>query len=245
VKTVERFTTTSSAYARWRPDYPAGFVRWIAQLASGRRCVDLGSGTGILSRQLADAGFSVTGVEPNEAMRAAAAEAGGGPSYVDGRAEETGLPDGSADLVTAAQAFHWFDVDRTLAEIGRVLADTGIACAVWNLRELQGFAAAYDAVIDRFSTEYRDVPRPDPTMARLRSELSGEAERAWPHHQLLDLDGVVGRAWSSSYVAHGVKDRAAFDAAMTDAFHRHAIAGKVTLHYRTVAIAWPKQRAAQ
>ena len=244
MKPVERFTATSGHYARWRPDYPAGYVRWIAGLVSGRRCVDLGCGTGILSRQLAAAGFSVIGVEPNEAMRAAATEAGGGPRYVEGRAEDTGLPEGSADVVVAAQAFHWFDLDRALAEIGRLLAGGGIASAVWNLRDLQGFSAAYDAVLSRFSTEYRNVPRPDPTIAALRPRLTGEVERAWDHHQDLDLEGVLGRAWSSSYIAHGVKDRVAFDAAMTDAFHRHAVAGRITLLYRTVALAWPRQSSA-
>jgi len=238
---VERFTATSSDYARWRPGYPDGYIRWIAGLEAGRRCVDLGCGTGILSRQLAEAGFAVIGVEPNAAMRAAAVEAGGGPTYVDGRAEATGLPEGSADVVLAAQAFHWFELDGALAEIQRLLVGTGIASAVWNIRELQGFSAAYDAVVSRFSTDYRTVPRPEPTIAALRPRLTGEVERAWDHHQDLDLEGVLGRAWSSSYVAHGVKDRAAFDAAMTDAFHRHAVAGRVTLLYRTVALAWPRQ----
>ncbi len=238
---AERFTATSSLYARWRPDYPEAYLRWIRSLATGRRCVDLGSGTGILSRQLAAHGFTVIGVEPNAAMRTGAAEKGGGPTYVEGRAEATGLPEGSADVVVAGQAFHWFDLDGALAEVQRLLADTGIASAVWNIRENQGFSAAYDAVLSRFSTEYRVVPRPEPTIAALRPRLTGEVEGAWDHHQDLDLEGILGRAWSSSYVAHGVKERAGFDAALTDAFHRHAVAGRVTLLYRTVALAWPKQ----
>jgi SAM-dependent methyltransferase len=240
----ERFTATADAYQKWRPGYPDAYVRWIQRLVKGRRCIDLGSGTGILSRQLAAAGFAVTGVEPNQAMRAAAVAAGGGPIYVDGHAEATGLPDGSADLVVAGQAFHWFDLDRALAEVNRILDPSGIASAVWNLRELQGFSAAYDAILMRFSEEYPRVPRPDPTIAKLRPRITGEVEGAFANHQDLDLEGVLGRAWSSSYVTHGVHDRAGFDAALTEAFHRHAVAGRVTMRYRTVALAWPRQIAA-
>ena len=74
---VERFTGTVDAYKQWRPSYPETFLRWVRSLVHGTRCVDLGSGTGILARQLAGAGFTVTGVEPNDAMRGAAETAGG------------------------------------------------------------------------------------------------------------------------------------------------------------------------
>jgi ubiquinone/menaquinone biosynthesis C-methylase UbiE len=238
---VERFTGTVDAYRRWRPSYPEAFLRWVRSLARGARCVDVGSGTGILARQLAEAGFTVTGVEPNDAMRAAAQE-DGGATYVSGTAEATGLPDGEADLVTGGQAFHWFDLDHTLPEIDRILAPTGVAVAVWNERAHEGFAAAYESILARYCEGYADVPQSEHTIADLRERVTGEVEQAFTARQDLELRGVLGRAWSASYVVRGVKDTAAFDAALTEAFHRHAIAGKVVLPYRTVAIAWPRQR---
>jgi SAM-dependent methyltransferase len=84
----ERFTATVDRYARHRPDYPEALLDWLAGLVSGRRAVDLGAGTGILTRQLAARGWDVVGVEPNAAMRERAAAAGG--TYVDGSAEATG-----------------------------------------------------------------------------------------------------------------------------------------------------------
>jgi len=240
----ERFTSTVDAYRRWRPSYPEAFLRWVRSLARGARCVDLGSGTGILARQLTEEGFTVTGVEPNDAMRTAAVE-DGGATFVSGTAEATGLADGVADLVTGGQAFHWFDLDRALPEIDRILAPAGVAVAVWNERAPEGFAATYDAVLQKFCPGYADAPRSEHTIADLRERLTGEVDQAFTVRQELDLRGVIGRAWSASYVVRGVLDKDAFDAALTEAFHRHAVAGRVVMPYRTVAIAWPRQRSKQ
>src|SRR5688572_1375909 len=124
----ERFTATVDAYRRHRPDYPPALFEWLAGIP-GRRAVDLGAGTGIFTRMLAQRGWEAVGVEPNAAMRDAAISAGGA-RYVDGSAEATGLPDARADLVIGAQAFHWFDLDRTLPEIDRISAAGGRAVAV-------------------------------------------------------------------------------------------------------------------
>jgi ubiquinone/menaquinone biosynthesis C-methylase UbiE len=238
----DRFTATVGAYRKWRPHYPEAFLRWVRSIAPGSRCVELGSGTGILSRQLAEVGFDVTGVEPNDVMRAAATEDGGGPRYVAGTAEATGLPDAAADLVVGAQAFHWFDLDRALPEIDRILSPAGVAVAVWNERAPEGFAATYDAILRQFVRDYVDVPSSDKTVAVLRERVAGEVERVYDTYQDLDLEGVLGRAWSASYVVRGVSDKAGFDAALTEAFRKHEIAGHVRLPYRTFALAWPRQR---
>lgn len=234
----ERFTATVDRYARYRPDYPDALLDWLGDLVTGRRAVELGAGPGILSRQLAARGWDVIGVEPNAAMRARAESLGGGPRYVAGGAEETGRPSASADLVIGAQAFHWFDLDRALPEIERIRGPSSAAVAVWNVRAGTGFAAAYEAVLLRASSDYAAVPKPGPTLDALRGRLPSAVERVFRHDQTLDLDGVLGRAWSSSYVVHGVSDRAAFDRQMTEAFAAHAREGKVKLAYETRALAW-------
>lgn len=242
----DRFTDVVQDYEAYRPDYPAAFVAWVVGHCPGRRVVDVGSGTGILSRQLAAAGLRVIGVEPNAAMRAAADARGGGPTYVAGDAERTGLDTGAADLVVGAQAFHWFDLDRALPELERVAAG-GAVVAVWNDRRTSGtdaaFTVAYDALLTEVSTDFRTVPKPRGTTAALLRLRPDAVEHEVPHVQRLDREGVIGRAWSSSYVIHAVSDRPAFDAALGALVDQHAVDGAVTIAYRTGWLTWPARRS--
>jgi ubiquinone/menaquinone biosynthesis C-methylase UbiE len=119
------FARSADAYERARPDYPAEAIAWLAErvgLGPGRTVVDLAAGTGKLTRPLADNGARVIAVEPVAEMRAALPAS---VEALDGTAESIPLDDGSVDLVTVAQAFHWFDGDAALAEIARVLRPEG------------------------------------------------------------------------------------------------------------------------
>src|SRR3954454_19582945 len=118
------FTAGADAYERSRPDYPAAAVAEIVErldLRPGDTIVDLGAGTGKLTRLLVPSGARVVAVEPIPEMRALI-DVGGA---IDGTAEAIPMADGSAALVTVAQAFHWFDLDRALPEIHRVLRTGG------------------------------------------------------------------------------------------------------------------------
>lgn len=237
----ERFSGAASGYARHRPSYPDATVDWVvaeAGLRPGERVADVGCGTGILTRRLAERGLAVLGIDPNEDMLAEARASGGGAEYRRGEAAATGLADGSVALVTVAQAFHWFDADAALAEFHRVLRPGGHAAALWNLRAESRFMAAYDALLRRYSSEYGVVESWEATLARLRAHARVEAPREHqaPNAQRFDLEGLRGRAWSSSYVSRGVRDRAGFDAALAALFDRHARDGAVEFPYRTVAL---------
>jgi SAM-dependent methyltransferase len=146
------FAASAEAYARGRPGYPVEAVAWLARrlaLGPGRTVVDLGAGTGKLSRLLAETGARVVAVEPVEEMRTLLT----GVEVLAGTAESIPLPDASADAVTAAQAFHWFRPDDALAEIHRVLRPRpGSALAlVWNrLDERDPSAAALQSILDRY-----------------------------------------------------------------------------------------------
>jgi SAM-dependent methyltransferase len=237
----ERFAGAASGYGRFRPSYPVALVDWVcteAGLRPGDPVADLGCGTGILTRLLAERGLSVVGIDPNEDMLTEARRAGGPAEYRRGEAAATGLADASVALVTVAQAFHWFDADRALAEFRRILTPIGHVAAIWNLRGESGFLAEYQELLRRFSTEYSVLERWEESLARLRAHPRVEAPRDFeaPNAQLFDFEGLHGRAWSSSYVFRGVEDRKGFDAALRALFDAHAKGGVLAFPYRTVAL---------
>jgi SAM-dependent methyltransferase len=238
----ERFSATAGAYHRHRPGYPDELLPWIVEttgVPQGARVADLGCGTGISSRFLASRGFRVVGVDANEDMLAHARAAGGGPTYAIGEAARTGLPDASVDLVTAAQAFHWFELEPTLAEIRRI-APGGHACAFWNLRLDTPFNAELERMLSDMSTEYADrSDRHDPREP-IVAAVAGAATTEIRHDDVLGWDAVLGRIRSASYVAHGVADVPALERALREAYDRHARPdGTLVWALRTVAVAWP------
>jgi SAM-dependent methyltransferase len=129
------FETVAQDYERYRPGYPPEAIDWAAAafgLVAGARVVDVGAGTGKLTRRLVAAGFTVAAVEPGAAMldelRIAVPEA----DAFEASAEQIPLSDESCDAVFAAQAFHWFDRERALAEFQRVLKPDGGLVLLWN-----------------------------------------------------------------------------------------------------------------
>ena len=179
------------------------------------------------------------GIDPNEEMLGQA-RAEGGARYQRGEACATGLPDASVDLVSAAQAYHWFDVPGSLAEFGRVLRPSGRCVAFWNLRGSGAFMDAYDALLRRHASEYEVLLKPRATIAAIKSrpEVGEVREAAFPNSQSLDRDGLFGRAYSSSYVTHGLSDRDGFDRSLGELFERHARDGVIEFPYECVALIW-------
>jgi SAM-dependent methyltransferase len=129
------FETVAAEYERYRPDYPDEALRWAADrlgLAVGARVLDVGAGTGKLARGLVALGFEVVAVEPGapmlEQLRKAVPEA----EALEAPAESVPLPDANVDAAFAAQAFHWFDRERALPELHRVIAPDGGLALLWN-----------------------------------------------------------------------------------------------------------------
>lgn len=136
------FGSQAAAYAAYRPDYPEAGVRWVLEPALDGRgrgvdaaldVLDLGAGTGKLTGGLVALGHRVTAVEPDPAMLAQLRALLPGVTALAGGAEEIPLPDASVDAVVVGQAFHWFDQERALPEIARVLRPGGVLGALWNL----------------------------------------------------------------------------------------------------------------
>jgi len=191
------FAEVAGAYERGRPGYPEEAVRWMV----GDRplaVVDLGAGTGKLTRVLVALGNRVVAVEPLEEMRAELAAALPAVHVIQGTAEEIPLFTGAADVVTSAQAFHWFDHDNALPEIARVLRPGGRLALVWNSRDDRDpWMAQLSAIIGNESIEESDVvPVID------SSGLFGRVETAvFSFTHTLDRDGLLDLVLSRSYLA--------------------------------------------
>jgi SAM-dependent methyltransferase len=245
LKPLERFTNRVDDYVRYRPSYPESVVRLLretAGLGPQTPVADVGSGTGIFARLLLDAGARVFAVEPNDAMRGAAESwlgGLGGFTSMKGSAESTGLPDQSVDLVTCAQAFHWFDPARTRREFMRILRPGGWCALVWNTPVSRGggFGEGYEEVKARFGTDYRRVRQENLGVIGRLDGFYGNRE--WGRHinannQDLDFDGLSGRLLSSSFVpARGHPDHAPMLEALRALFDRFQSGGKIRMEYET------------
>src|SRR6266852_3856132 len=157
----QRFSNRVADYVRYRPGYPTEVITLLRSecaLRPGHVIADIGSGTGFLSELFLKNGNRVYGVEPNEAMRQAGEEyLASFDSFVslNGSAEATTLEDASVDFVTAGQAFHWFEPEKTRAEFRRILRPPGWFVAVWNFREKETpFAKAYEDILVKYGTDY-------------------------------------------------------------------------------------------
>lgn len=239
-----RFSKRVDDYVKYRPDYPpAAFelLRDEAGLRKGCDVADVGSGTGIFAKALLDVGANVWCVEPNAPMRAAAEQwLGAMPGFhsVDGSAEHTTLPDASADLVTAAQAFHWFDKAGAAREFRRIVRPGGSVAVIWNDRRRGGdpFLDGYDALLLRHGTDYQAVIARHTDETEFTALLGVPVRRhVFPHAQTLDLPGLIGRLMSASYVPHpGQPGHDELMAGARDLFDRCQVGGRVRIAYDTV-----------
>jgi SAM-dependent methyltransferase len=150
------FGSAADAYERGRPEHQAEVVALIARelgLEEGARVLDLGAGTGKLTKGLTEAGFGVTAVEPLEGMREVLAQRAPAATVLEGFAERIPLEDASVDAVTVADAFHWFDPQPALAEMRRVLRPGGGHASLNAFPDWSEFEAG--AAIAEWITETR------------------------------------------------------------------------------------------
>lgn len=197
------FSRNVSDYARARPGFPPEALDWLsaeASLAAGAPVVELGAGTGLLTRDLLGRGFAVTAVEPLASMREELARALPEVSVVDSVAEDLALPDDSAAAVFAANALHWFHLNRALPEIHRVLKPGGSMLLLWSLRDTDDpLQAQIEAVARRLTRDGAVYPAANPGKALAASELFEQrGDRAFKFVQHLDRDGLADltRSWS-------------------------------------------------
>jgi SAM-dependent methyltransferase len=200
------FSRAPDDYERGRPSYPPQAVeRLLAEVGAtdpATHLLELGAGTGKLTALLVAAGLRPLAVEPVDAMRAKLAASAPGAEPLRGTAEEIPLGDGAVDAVVVAQAFHWFRPEPALAEIHRVLRPAGRLGLIWNRRS--GWPPGIDELLAglRGSAPHYGRERGAWREAFASTALfSPLAEASYEHSQLLDVEGVVARVASTSFVA--------------------------------------------
>jgi ubiquinone/menaquinone biosynthesis C-methylase UbiE len=239
---TERFSDRVETYAKYRPGYPDDLIPLFRTLVAPPATVaDIGSGTGILTRQLLNSQYCLYAVEPNQAMRREAERTLSDCSSfhsVPGTAEATTLPDRSVDLITCAQAFHWFDRVKTKVEFNRILKINGVAALLWNERQEDASAVnrAYDKLLKEMVPEYQDVSHRRVVAEEIRTFFApGEAQlRTFANRQILDREGFIGRLISSSYVPNiGQPGHPEIIEAAQKIFDSYQVEGKITFDYET------------
>ena len=239
-----RFSDRVDDYVRYRPDYPPALLDWLQSdlgVDNHWRVADLGAGTGISSKMFLDAGYRVTAVEPNGPMRGAAEQwlrGYGKFDAIDGSATATGLPDASVDMVTVAQAFHWFDAEPARREFARILRPNGLAVIWWNSRRLGGtpFLEGYESLLRKYAADYAHVANRYANDAQMRgwfgAGFRGSAQ--FDHAQRLDYNALRGRLMSSSYApAAGHPQHTRMLRALRELFDHCAKRGTVSFDYDT------------
>ena len=192
------FGAVADVYERARPTYPQAALDWLLP-AGARRVLDLGVGTGKLTRLLADRDLDVVAVEPSEGMRAAFAAGLPGIDVLAGAGERIPLGDASMDAVLVAQAWHWVDPGRAAPEVARVLRPGGRLGLLWNLRDERiAWVRAFDEILGGGTGESpADSRSQDPVVGPPFAELERHAV-AWADE--VDPAALVELAASRSYV---------------------------------------------
>lgn len=243
MESTERFSDRVENYVKYRPDYPADLVPMLIEkcgLVDGAVIADVGCGTGISSKHFLELGFSVIGVEPNENMRAAAVKylaAFDRFTAVDGTGEATTLGDASVDMVVVAQAFHWLDQAAAATEFRRIMRSPGRVALIWNERVMDepGFHVEYESLIKRHGSDYHKVREHRMNNAELEAFFGDEyGELNLRNSQRLDLDGLIGRTMSSSYMPNdGDPSAAAVRHELETLFAKRERNGRIEILYNT------------
>ncbi len=223
------FQAGAAAYERGRPGYPAAAIEWLCaelDLRPGRTVFDVGAGTGKLTRSLVASGADVVAVEPVPGMRAVLGHVVPEARVLDGTAEALPADAQSVDAIAVAQAFHWFDVPRTLTEFHRVLRPGERFALIWNRRRLeQPLHREISAIIEPYRGETPSHHRGEWRAPLAASGLfAAGAELELPYDQELDVDGVADRVCSTSFIG-AMRDR-----------DREDVLGRI----RALASGWPE-----
>ncbi len=240
----KRFSDRVDDYVKYRPSYPEEIINYLEDLniLQGKSIIaDVGSGTGILTKLFLDHGNKVYGIEPNTEMRIA------GENFLKefdnfqsiiGSSENTNLPDHSIDLITAGQAYHWFNVEETAKEFKRILKDRNKdnIILIWNTRtEIKPFNKELEELIKKYSKDYNQVSQTQDKNKAKNIFFNKEfKKKIFPNNQILSFEALLGRLQSASYMIkkNDFKYEQFYDE-LSKLFHKHEKNGFIILEYET------------
>ena len=202
-----RFADRADNYDLYRPGYPPAVIPYLEQtvgLNEKSIIADIGSGTGIFSALFLDAGYSVLAVEPNAAMRSLAIknlQHCKGFQSIEGTAEETSLTSNSIDLITVAQAFHWFEPEAVKQEFKRILQPGGYVLLVWNILQTDTpFLKTYAALKNKYAEQDAHPEQANPESVRQFFHPNPVLAHKIRNIQWRDAEGLKGLLLSSSKI---------------------------------------------
>lgn len=240
---TKRFSNRVKNYLKYRPRYPAAIIPLLERECGLTResiIADIGSGTGFLTELFLQNRNQVFGVEPNAEMRAAGEQLlAQYPNFtsIDGTAEAATLSDHSVDLVTAGQAFHWFNHERARPEFMRILKPDGYVVIVWNSYrpERTPLLRGYHEALLRYGTDYRDVRREiEDTHLNEFFRTSAYKLAEFEFQQSFDFEGLKGRLLSASYAPQpGEPNYEPLIAMIREVFDANQADGLIAFDYNT------------
>jgi ubiquinone/menaquinone biosynthesis C-methylase UbiE len=206
----ERFSSRVENYIKYRPNYPQQIISFLTEqkiLLKKYSVADIGSGTGILSELFLKNENIVYGIEPNDEMRKAGEKLlKKYKKYISikGSAEETTLRKESVEIVTAGQAFHWFDLEKSRKEFIRILKPAGWVILIWNSRkkESDDFLMDYETFLLKYGTDYKIIEKRKLDFDEFYNSNIGENYKLmkFDNQQIFDFEGLQGRLLSTSYI---------------------------------------------
>jgi ubiquinone/menaquinone biosynthesis C-methylase UbiE len=237
-----RFSNRAENYVKYRPAYPLGIIPFLEhtlRLPKDAQIADIGSGTGLFAEPLLEKGYQVTCIEPNEAMRKAGeARLSHYPHFISlrNRAEATGLPSQSIDLITVAQAFHWLNPVAARREFSRILKPGGSAVLAWNIQKTHtDFLQGYTQIKESYRIEdTRPHRMKSHQVSDFFSPLSFQ-RKIFPNVQMLNFDALKGQLLSvSSMPLPGHSSYETMISALVQLFMAYNENGFVRMEFETI-----------
>ena len=233
----EKFTGKAELYDKYRPSYPDSLIDWLYGKAKADTAADMGAGTGIFTLCLSKKPWKLTAVEPNPDMCGVLRKNAPFAEVINASAENTGIESGSVGLVTAAQAFHWFDEEGYKAECKRILKPGGRVAVVYNDRTELGISLERD----RICQKYCEAARMEQSGRKAREEVDrflkdqyfSDVEIFAADNDIeMDEEALVGDTLSRSYALKEVDEGfSRFVGELKDLFSKYEQNGFVTVKY--------------